>query len=606
MSLQVWLPLNGDLNNQGLSNIVFTNTGVNIDDNGKIGKCYYFNADQYIKESTYDWTNFNTSEFSLCCWYKEPSPVASGNSQIICIGTSSGWNNIRIGLLRRTSNGYPMFSVSNGSTAIQYNFTASTFTLDTWNHIAVTYNNGELKMYLNGALNKTSTTTIIPVLNGSQHLGIGAASNGAEKLTGFLNDVRIYDHCLSAKEVEEISKGLILHYKLNSTYINENLMPESLEMKLGSANPSTGTWRTAGSNNMTRSRVAIIDTPDGNGYGFQNSGIQTANDGSCYGIDSFPMEPNTIYTISMWARITSGTEGYAGFNIYSSTLIKGSHSKVDKNYSVTTLPTNGDWVKCWYIFKTNSSTTRNIYIGITTGSTSVTTQMANVHLEKGAINYNIIYDSSGYQNNGDQFSSLIISNTPKYNSGIQLFGTTVDNSSNTKIGAAYIRGFLNLTTPSALTVTWWGKNTSYGRGGIFQTSVNSDPSECTDYNTTAIANWDSTFRIYNGSTAVNFFNSFVKDDTWHYHTITFDGNTAKYYLDGNQKVNSALTGTLPTFNGFCLGLGKAGGVYRQIKESISDFRIYCTALTEKQIKELYDTSAAIDKSGNIYAREVIE
>jgi len=56
------------------------------------------------------------------------------------------------------------------------------------------------------------TTTIVPVLNSSQHLGIGAASNGAEKLTGYLNDVRIYNHALSPKEVEEIAKGLVLHY----------------------------------------------------------------------------------------------------------------------------------------------------------------------------------------------------------------------------------------------------------------------------------------------------------------------------------------------------------------------------------------------------------
>jgi len=43
----------------------------------------------------------------------------------------------------------------------------------------------------------------------------------------------------------------------------------------------------------------------------------------------------------------------------------------------------------------------------------------------------------------------------------------VDNSSNTKVGAAYLRGFLSLTSPSALTVSWWGKNDAYGRGGIF-------------------------------------------------------------------------------------------------------------------------------------------
>jgi hypothetical protein len=40
--------------------------------------------------------------------------------------------------------------------------------------------------------------------------------------------------------------------------------------------------------------------------------------------------------------------------------------------------------------------------------------------------------------------------------------------------------------------------------------------------------------------------------------------------------------------------------------SISDFRIYVTALTAKSIKELYNESVAIDKSGNTYAREFVE
>ena len=98
--------------------------------------------------------------------------------------------------------------------------------------------------------------------------------------------------------------------------VGENLMPNSLQMQLGSANASTGTWRLAGSNTMTRSRVQIDDIT----YGFQNVGTQTANDGSCYGIDSFPMVGNTKYTISFDARLTDGTEGYAGFAIYSCTV----------------------------------------------------------------------------------------------------------------------------------------------------------------------------------------------------------------------------------------------------------------------------------------------
>ena len=161
--------------------------------------------------------------------------------------------------------------------------------------------------------------------------------------------------------------------------INPNLMPNSYIMPYGSANPSTGTWRNAGTSTMTKSRVLI----ENGMYGFQNVGVQTANDGSCYGIDSFPTEANTNYIISMYARIVSGTEGYAGYNIYSATDVGGSYTKIDKNYRVTPLST--DWTRCWYEFKTNSSTSRNIYIGITTGDTDVTTQMCLIKLEKGSV-----------------------------------------------------------------------------------------------------------------------------------------------------------------------------------------------------------------------------
>ena len=139
-----------------------------------------------------------------------------------------------------------------------------------------------------------------------------------------------------------------MHYKLDNPSITNyfetgNLIPNYREMNLGSANVSTGTWRLAGTSNMTRARIQITDSPIGTCYCFQNSGIQTANDGSCYGIDSTTyFEPNTEYRISMFARITSGTEGYAGYNIYNiSSELGGSHTKIDKNYRVTSLNSDG-------------------------------------------------------------------------------------------------------------------------------------------------------------------------------------------------------------------------------------------------------------------------
>ena len=45
MSLRVWLPLNGTLDNQGLDNITTTlSGGIAIDNSGKIGKCYNFDG----------------------------------------------------------------------------------------------------------------------------------------------------------------------------------------------------------------------------------------------------------------------------------------------------------------------------------------------------------------------------------------------------------------------------------------------------------------------------------------------------------------------------------------------------------------------------------
>lgn len=53
-------------------------------------------------------------------------------------------------------------------------------------------------------------------------IGRETYASGYFSFNGDISDVRIYDHCLSPKEVKEISKALVLHYPLNDTYITQS------------------------------------------------------------------------------------------------------------------------------------------------------------------------------------------------------------------------------------------------------------------------------------------------------------------------------------------------------------------------------------------------
>ena len=68
-------------------------------------------------------------------------------------------------------------------------------------------------MYVNGTQVGTSTGTCTST-NWAYDTIIARPSS-----TRYYNDIRIYNHALSVKEVKEISKGLILHYNFEDEYI---------------------------------------------------------------------------------------------------------------------------------------------------------------------------------------------------------------------------------------------------------------------------------------------------------------------------------------------------------------------------------------------------
>jgi hypothetical protein len=213
MALQVWLPLNGTLENKGLSNVTVTNGGATVDNNGKIGKCYYFNGSNYL---TFSSPISLSSDCSICCWLDLTNITA-----VQYFITFSGGGGIRY------SGGDNNFLFYIGSSSLNWTYTK----VNRFVHVAFVRKSNSVNLYIDGIQignAKTSNDAI-------SCTGIGKRDDGYY-LNGKMNDLRIYDHALSAKEVKEISKGLILHYKLDGNDIgitiprNGGLIPDGVEL----------------------------------------------------------------------------------------------------------------------------------------------------------------------------------------------------------------------------------------------------------------------------------------------------------------------------------------------------------------------------------------
>lgn len=225
MSLQVWLPLNGNLQNKGLGNINITNNNAIINNNGKIGKCYNVNNNNgiiannitlgrifsisfWIKINTYNsnWAN----AFKI---YKDTCDYIG-----LCMNTITS-NPLQLGFHIYRNNGS---NVKQAVSDVYY----LPLEISKWYHLTFIVNQNTIKTYQNGQLIKTQSFILDFPFVQNYILSLGRSSSFSG-LDCNLNDFRLYDHALSLKEIKEISKGLVLHYPLDNNglgNINSNLV----------------------------------------------------------------------------------------------------------------------------------------------------------------------------------------------------------------------------------------------------------------------------------------------------------------------------------------------------------------------------------------------
>jgi len=80
---------------------------------------------------------------------------------------------------------------------------STALTLSAWNHVMCTYDGANIKTYLNGSLVDTTAETG-SITAASSILYMGENSSGAQRLTGQLDDLRVYNNALTSSQIKTL------------------------------------------------------------------------------------------------------------------------------------------------------------------------------------------------------------------------------------------------------------------------------------------------------------------------------------------------------------------------------------------------------------------
>lgn len=611
MALQIWLPLMGDVHNQGLyDEMSFNNATAQVSASGCIGSCYSFTATTgsgiYSIPSNVEtfMTKFvDNHSFSFCAFFKTTATTSTPIAHItyglrFFVGTST------------------TFSMYNSSRNIAVN--ANTATNDgKWHHYAATYDleTNTMSIYVDGQLKNSRiyTAGATYVHSWTNYFYVGrdpnnSTANAAYFYNGSVNDVRFYDHCLSAKEVKEISKGLAVHYKLNEQYVGtiSNMLTPGGVYSTTTGSTWTGHYYVG----------TVEDADDSVPFARMNklaitvSGTSTGGGASLARQTNIVVQPSTQYTYSMYVKPSDNfTYTHPNFLYryeYDSAGTKTIEQGIN-NVSKREYVGNG-WYRIWNTFTTQATTAKmHVYFYTYPGKT-MTYYLGGAQVElgdtlhvytEGTSTNNIMYDSSGYLRNGQHYSGTVI---PVKNEGVARNEYSIENTSG-YIGKAEV----NMPPLDKITFSWWANYKVFGAqtSGLFSTSnVSTDP---TDYNTTACNMRDSYFDMCNTAGSCKRLSATgIELNKWHHYCITYDGATERFYVDGVEKSTTAQTGALKDFKYLYISYSRAGGVVRMCRGPVSDFRIYCTTLSAADVKEMYETAASVDNKGNFHCYELKE
>ena len=555
MSLKIWLPLTGTLENKGISDASITNNGATVSTSGKIGSCYSFDGtNDYLAITSFKPNQW--PEISISFWCKATTHLTG----FFCIrGTSSNAGTLSVVI---NANGFNFRDTV--STSLQTIAWPDTFPAGVWTHITCIYKQGEIFIYFNGELKVHDTSR----LNTNRKLDVHSSATvriGRQQTTsanyyynGQLNDFRIYDHVLSAAEVKEIAQGLVLHYKFAEP--NPNLLKTTPRSYSSSSYNAYSIY-------LTEKLIA-----------------------------------DQTYTVQLWdvdVAHSAKSASSLGISIY-----WGGGSVQLKRLLGTSYFTNGhaDYI-CTTITPTtaqvNHSHASNLWLVMYNSPPSATgTRSMHIgawKLEKGTVatpwidskeTITEVQDSSGYNYNGTIVGSITNqSSTPRYSTALYMDNTNTSNHIETNI--------ISLPT---MTVSFWVKTNKSTNQIIF-----ADPINAVEF---GILNSVAYIKTANAKGWT--LNNFITNE-WNHIVVQKDGTNYYLYVNGILETQNSSGDNYFVHQGSKLWiLNRSYNNNYAGNAAISDFKVYCTKLSINDIKKIYNSSMSIDNLQNIHSYELLE
>lgn len=581
MGLQVWLPLNGNLENKGLGEIDNVQGTPSYRTNGKIGSALELN--QRINLSCNNLKNLST--FTICFWVCIDDSTTLTENWVDIIGFTDISTTGTSGTFRcETSYGNSDWKGAHWHDNATYALIGNTISgtmnhirnNNIWQHCAVVCDNeaSKISFYTDGELTGEF------VHKGGTFNNTGTFYLGhTNKIMGAINDIRFYDEALSPLQIKQISQGLVAHYLLDNNGGLPNLLNKTPKF-YGSGGYNA--YQLNLSKNLEEGKTYTIQFWDVN----VSHSAKTAD---ALGI--------SVY----WGGGNIALKHLIGTNYFTN----GHADYLTATFTITSSQANhanavNAWLNIYNSFP-NADGTRFMSIGdwkIEENSepTAWTFNADNT-------NKNIEYDVSGYCHNGTKYNITdYSSDTPRYSV------STVFNGSN-----SYINIGRSGMVRDEVTINAWAYMddwTAFSRGPL---SCTEGGGWCFEKASNKIR-----FAIGTGSTSNTYKTTVgfpLSDLTsgWHMITGTYDGLVLKEYVDGVLNTStSAYTTKTPAYyhasNSIIIGAEATGsGVTTPyFNGRISDVRIYATALSDADVLALYKNSAYIDSFGNVFASEYKE